>query len=110
MAKRTKPPDLKMPEALRLWRSVLRDYDLDEAGVELLRTAVMSYDDYLYFRDALRRTGPVYKTATGLIRKSPLVDAIRIERSGFLQAMSALGLEPDDGPKRGPGRPLKRSV
>jgi hypothetical protein len=107
MAKRIQAPDLKQEESKRLWRAVLRDYDLDEAGVEVLRTAVMSYDNFLRFQDVLMRSGPVY-SCKGLVKRNPIVDLIRIERAGFLQAMNQLGLEADDQPKRGPGRPLGR--
>jgi phage terminase small subunit len=107
MTKRTKQPDLKMDESRRLWKAVLRDYPLDESGIEVLRTAVMSYDNFLRFQEMLMKTGPVY-TNKGMVKRNPIIDMLRIERSGFLQAMNQLGLESDDEPKRGPGRPLKR--
>lgn len=103
-----KAPELRTAEALRLWKAILRDYSLDEAGVELLRTCVMSYDNFLKFQEILMRSGPVYTTKDKLIKRNPIVDLIRTERAGFLQSLKDLGLESEGEEKRRPGRPSVR--
>lgn len=103
-----KAPNIKSAEAIRLWKAILRDYNLDEAGVELLRTCVISYDNFLRFQEILMRTGPVYTTKEKLVKRNPVCDLLRVERAGFLQSLKDLGLESEGEEKRRPGRPSVR--
>jgi P27 family predicted phage terminase small subunit len=93
------------PEAKQLWKQVHQDWEVDPAGQEILRVAVISLSRFLEAREIIDREGATYTTPTGQIKKHPALEVEKASRMGFLACMRELGLDYDDEPKRGPGRP-----
>jgi hypothetical protein len=110
MKKNKKVPEgVTEDEAISLWRATLRDYDLDDQGVEILRVAVMALNNTLRCQQMLDRTNPVYSVkGTGLVKLNPIMHSLWRERSAFLAAMKQLDLQTDDSPRPNIGRPLRK--
>jgi hypothetical protein len=103
---RIKMPDLVNPEPKRLWRYVVGSFEMTEDKVALLETACRSYDNFLKYDNLLKECGPLQKGGSGLIKRNPVCDVVRVERAGFLQALKDLDLETDADLKKRVGRPL----
>ena len=106
------PENITEPEARKLWRSVQAEFELDDTGIEILRTGIYALNNALKWQRHLDRTGPIYtskdKNGKSLIKVNPLATMIFRERQTFLACLRQLDLQTDDEPKRGPGRPLGR--
>jgi hypothetical protein len=99
------PQGASRPEAEKLWKETIAEYDLDASGLEMLRVAVMSLDKFLKFTAQLEIEGPTYRTKAGTVKKNPLHELIRHERQGFISAMRLLDLDPEPTEKKRVGRP-----
>jgi P27 family predicted phage terminase small subunit len=103
--KRTPSPPPKIrTEAVRLWRKVFEQWELDEDCRAMLTVAVTSYSRYLDALDILDREGLCVQFPNGL-RKHPASEIAKNERQGFISAMAALGLKGEAEEKRRVGRP-----
>ena len=103
------PKEISSKEAKGLWKSVLANYEIDQAGIEVLRVAVVSLDNFLRYQAMMQKFGPVFKSKSGQIKKNPISELLKVERVGFLQAMRDLGLEGDTEVRR-QGRPTSYGI
>lgn len=108
MTKNPKMPDGLLPEAGKLWKSVLSDFDLGPGEVELLRVACLSLSEFLEARQGLCEQGLTFRTAGGQIKANPLVMIQKQAGARFISVMAALGLEYRQDPKSNIGRPSLR--
>ena len=104
------PPKKIRPEAKNLWKSVHKDYQIEDASREILRVACLSLSRFLEAREKLDKEGLTFTTNSGQVKKNPLIEIEKISRQGFLSAMNSLGLEVESDNKNRPGRPTIHGV
>ena len=94
MARIPRAPKHLSAEARRIWRRVLREWQLGEAELLLLQQALEAYDRVQQAREILEREGLVVRTKkTGAHHMHP---AYRIEsdaRAAMTRALRALNLK-----------------
>lgn len=110
MTKNPKSPDDLLLEAEKLWDSVLSDFDLGQAEIEILRVACLSLSEFLEARQGLSEQGLTFRTASGQIKQNPLILIEKVAGSRFLSAMNSLSLEYRENPKANIGRPGGRYI
>jgi hypothetical protein len=102
------PTHLK-PPGRRLWAAVTGDYQIDPAGLELLRLAAEALDRADEARSAVERDGAYVPDRFGNIRAHPGLGVERDSRLAAARLIHQLGLlDPPDhppilgAPRRGP--------
>ena len=75
------------------WRSVLRDYDLEEHHLRLLSAAAESWDRAQEAREALERHGLTFEDRFGQPRVRPEVPIERDNRLAFARILRELDLD-----------------
>ena len=75
------------------WRSVLRDYDLEEHHLRLLSAAAESWDRTQEAREALERHGLTFEDRFGQPRVRPEVAIERDNRLAFARILRELDLD-----------------
>lgn len=89
------------PAARAWWSAVARDYAIGDSGGEmLLSVAAHALDELQRAEAELRKHGLTIVDRFGQRRAHPAAAIARDSRSGFLQAVKALGLElPSESPR-----------
>jgi phage terminase small subunit len=77
----------------KIWRATCKEWELDAAGLAVLRVALEALDRLEQARVIVAREGLVIKTSRGTSRPHPALRVEREARAGFLMAMQRLGLE-----------------
>jgi hypothetical protein len=87
------PPGEKAwcPEAKSLWRRLHSEFTFTGSETATLKVALNALTRLRQAEDQLDGQPLVYESKTGL-RRHPLCEVIRAERSGYLNAMSCLKL------------------
>jgi P27 family predicted phage terminase small subunit len=100
-----RPPKHLSRESKNLWRTITYEYELDNAGMLLLKVMLESYDRLMQARTELKHDGIVYETPSGYKKAHPALSIEKDARSGFLQAWRQLNLdiEPPGSIGRPPG-------
>jgi P27 family predicted phage terminase small subunit len=102
-----KAPDHFGPATALWWRETVTEYGLEEHRVRLLTMAAEAWDMYQNAREQLARDGLVVEGREGGIRPHPCVAIARDNRAAFAALVKQIGLDIEEGPERGPGRPSK---
>jgi len=89
------PPKHLSKEAKTIWRTILKDNDLEKGRLVVLKTALEAYDRLSEARKVIDETGLTYKTESGYMRPNPALQIEKEACSRFLQAwrMLELGME-----------------
>jgi hypothetical protein len=113
------PPPGTGPAGKRLWREVLKEFELSGADLEVLRDAVVMSDQmaalipmfsHVPTRDGKLLEQPLIKGPDGQPRVNPALVQFRLlsaARAKLLAALQVVGEAPDQ--VHDPGRPQKRS-
>jgi P27 family predicted phage terminase small subunit len=91
------PPAHLSDEAQAIWRDVCSEWELDAAGMPILRGGLESWDQYQRARAEVVRDGPTFTAENGMIRAHPASKIALDNFNAFRQALRQLGLEPVDG-------------
>ena len=106
--RRLRPPGHLAKTSRDLWRALVNDYRIDDAGgLAILTSGCEALDRATEARKQIDADGMTIVDRFGVKKGHPLLAAERDARSGFLQAMRALNLDLEplrDGPGRPPGR------
>ena len=93
MTNRPRPPDHLRPDTADWWQSVLRDYDLEDHHIRLLRLACESWDRGQQAREQIDRDGLTVRTADGGLKAHPAVAIERDTRLAFARLVRELDLD-----------------
>ena len=100
-----KPPRHLSGEARRRWRALVAEYHLrDEAGLQILRTALEALDRALSSTAAIAVQGATFTDRFGQPRPHPLLATERDARAQYLAGLKMLNLDLEPVRDR-PGRP-----
>ncbi|MCU1669502.1 MAG: hypothetical protein JWP40_2429 [Blastococcus sp.] len=103
-----KPPTGTRAAGLRLWSSVVDEYDLDEHELALLTEATRTVDLLTQLDVAVRRDGPTIDTPQGL-RAHPAAVEARQQRIALARLLAALRLPAgENGDGQAGARPQRR--
>lgn len=106
--KRNEPPKHLSGEAKKLWRDLVSEYSIDDAGgLAILKTGLEAYDRATAARLEIDREGMSIVDRFGAKKPHPLIPAERDARGQWLAALKQLNLDIEplrDGPGRPPGR------
>jgi len=90
----TEPPSTLGEAGAKLWRSVMSQYDIrDAGGLAILEGACVSRDRSTEFAAILAREGLMIRTKSGTIREHPLIRHEREERALECRLLQRLGLD-----------------
>lgn len=109
MTKRAKVPEHLRPETKKWWRSVVRDYSLEEHHLRLLTAAAECWDRLCQARELLNKDGLVVEGREGGMRPHPAVNIERDCRVGFARLIRELDLDVDPPGSGGTRPPSLRS-
>ncbi len=87
-----KPGDLS-EDAGRWWQKILRDYDLDSAGLLLLANALSAYDRMKQAQIIIKAEGILAVDRFGQTRPHPATLIERDAKQTMLRNLKSLGLE-----------------
>ncbi|WP_370501199.1 terminase [Mycolicibacterium sp. jd] len=104
----TPPPGLKA-SGRRLWQSTVKDFDLDEHELALLREACRSLDSLDALQVAVDQDGVVVESPQGLKAHPALVE-VRQQRITFARLVAALGIPAGEEDRAGVQRRAVRGV
>ena len=80
--------------AKKIYRKITSEWELDPSADLLLVTALEAWDEYQAARKQLQAEGYTVKNPkTGLVRKHPSVEILKISRAQFLMAWRSLNLD-----------------
>ena len=89
-----RPPTQLSREARSLWRRLVADYGIEDAGgCAILQQACEALDRLRQAQGAIAEDGPVLRDRFGQAKPHPMLTTERDSRSAFLQAIRALGLD-----------------
>lgn len=91
------PPAWLDDNAASFFRTVVRDYSLEDFQLYVLTAAAEALHRYDRAREVLDAEGPTYTTGAGMIRQRPEVVVLRDSRIAFLRATRDLGLDVEAG-------------
>ena len=81
----------------RLWRSILRDWEIsDSAHLAVLREGLLARDRAESCRQRINADGETIVDRFNQVKPHPLIAAERDSRSAFIQAIKSLGLDPQE--------------
>jgi len=99
------PPEDLSADAQKIWRDILREYEIhDAAGLQILRTGLEAWDRAREAREIIDREGLMLRDRFGQMRINPLCTVERDARSQWLLALRHLNLDLEPLRDR-PGRP-----
>lgn len=93
MTNPTRPPQHLSAESMRLWRSVLADYELERRHEAVLCTALEALDRMRQAQALIAAEGMTVTDRYGTPKAHPAVVIDRDSRNAFLRAMRELGLD-----------------
>jgi hypothetical protein len=91
-----KPPSNLGPAGVDFWRSIMAEYDIDDAGgLRLLEQAALAYDRAEQLRVEIDQAGPIVRGRNGM-REHPGLRGELAARAFICRALQRLGanLEP----------------
>jgi P27 family predicted phage terminase small subunit len=89
-----RPPAHLSREAKSLWRRLVHEYDIQDAGgLAVLLQACESLDRLRQAQAAIAGTGPLLLDRFGQQKAHPMLVTERDSRSAFMQALKHLGLD-----------------
>jgi P27 family predicted phage terminase small subunit len=89
-----KIPSHLSAEGKEIWRKLVREYDIQDAGgLQILRAGLEAFDRAQKCRVSIDRIGLVVKDRFGAVRPHPLIACERDARSSFLLALKQLNLD-----------------
>lgn len=87
------PPEHLGKDGLELWRSIQKDYGIeDPAGLELLRQAAEAADRIASVREQIDKAGELL-TIRGIPRVNPLCAVERDQRAALVRCLRNLNLD-----------------
>jgi phage terminase small subunit len=99
VTKLTPPPSHLEPPEATLFRELVRDFQIDDAGaISLLTAACEAHQRARRARERIDREGEVVTDRFGQPRAHPCICMERDSRDAFLRSMRALNLKPDAKP------------
>ena len=101
------PPARLSREARAWWRKISTDFDLDDAGLLILASALECLDTVREAQEQVKRDGITIKDRFGQLKPHPATLVEANAKAGMLRAFKALNLDLEplhDGPGRPPGR------
>ena len=102
------PPPHLSPEAKTWWTRLFEEYDLSDAGAQLLlESALGAFDRWQEARKLLAREGPIMRDRFGQRRTHPAVAIERDSKATMARALKELHLDLEPLNAR-PGRPTVR--
>ena len=108
-----RPPETAQDAGRRLWKTVLGEYDLSGADLELLRQAVVIADELAILEKLIRASGPLIRDGNGNPRANPAAVQFRLHADSLgklLAALQVVGERLDDPfDEHDQDRPQKRS-
>lgn len=107
MAKLPRPPKRLSREAKKWWTRILEGWDLDDAALMILESALDAFDTMRAAQALVAKDGLVSTDRFGQVKAHPATLIERDAKATLLRHLKALGLdlEPLHG---GPGRPPGR--
>src|SRR5258708_4911662 len=104
MKKKPKAPSHLTEDTRKWWRSVVRDYDLEERHLRLLQAAGECWDRLCEARELIAKGGLVVAGREGGVRPHPAIAIERDCRTGFARLIRELDLdvEPPSSGRSGP--------
>jgi hypothetical protein len=97
------PPATLAKPGASLWRSIMTEYDIrDAGGLEILRQACEAADRVREFARVIERDGPMVRTKAGP-KDHPLLKHELMARSFVVRSLQRLGLDVE--PVKAIGRP-----
>ena len=107
-AKKPAPPAHLSKEARELWRDIVTEYGIDDAGgLSVLKTGLEAFDRAAAARQAIDKDGMTIVDRFGAQKPHPLLSCERDARSQWLMALKNLNLDIEPLEDR-PGRPNGR--
>ena len=104
----TKAPKHLTPEARRIWKGIIDEYDIDDAaGLNILRVSLEAFDRAQTARAQIDIDGMTVQDKAGQVKPHPLLPVERDSRAAFLAGLKALNLDLEplrNSPGRPPGR------
>jgi P27 family predicted phage terminase small subunit len=96
-------PKRLSPEARRLWRSIVEEFEIsDSAGMLLLENALSAFDEMRAGQAILAADGPIIIDRFGAKKQHPITLCIRDSRNLMLRSLKALNLDiAPDSPLKG---------
>ena len=88
------PPKTLSKESVALWKGIIRDCNLEDSVLVILKTALEQYDVYIRARDTIEKEGITSPTREG-VKTHPAVGVMKTARDGFLAAWKLLGIGVD---------------
>src|ERR1019366_2189247 len=101
---RPAPPKGLSREASSIWRRIVDDYELDSAGLLILRNAMESLDPLRQAEAAVAAEGLTVKDRFGQSKQNPNLLTLRDAKASLLSHLKQLGLDLEPL-HTGPGRP-----
>lgn len=93
-------------EAQKLWHSTLNDYVVEsDAGLKLLEAACRAWDRLRDAQRMIARDGSTFHDRFGQPRNHPALEVELKCSAEFRALLKQLGVDEEDEPPRGPGRP-----
>ena len=98
------PPNRLSVESKRIWKDINGEWELDNAQLLLLKTALESYDLMSKCAEIIENEGILITSPSGIKKANPALNTYRDARTGFLSSWKLIGfhLEP---PRETAGRP-----
>lgn len=88
-----RPPKHLSDEAKSIWRQVVAGWEIDEAGLLVLRQALEAFDRLNQARELIDREGIVVTDPSGRKRAHPALAVEKEARLALLRAWRQLGLD-----------------
>jgi len=103
-----KAPGHLSPEAKKIWREILSEYQIDDAvGRKILRVSLEAFDRAQAAREAVDMEGLTVTDKFDQTKAHPLLSVERDSRAAFLAGLKALNLDLEPLKDRA-GRPAGR--
>jgi P27 family predicted phage terminase small subunit len=94
MKKHPKPPETLSPEAQKLWKETLSEYEIDDVcGRLLLTEALTAYDEVRKAEAILKRDGLVVLDRYDRPKQHPATMVLRDSRNLMLRCLKQLNLD-----------------
>ena len=102
------PPKALTPESQKFWTEVTTAYDLDEAGLQILRLSCEALDTARSARQIVQKEGLVIRLRGGGQKAHPAVGIERDARLSAIRALRELALDIEPADVRPPRGSMRR--